>query len=69
MKRKCIIWTASTIELTAGSFLTLITEHFCVRVNSVKAVLILLSSMTDAATGSLVPLSVTEHYTSEAEQR
>lgn len=69
MKRKCIIWTASTIGLTAGSFLTLSAEHFCVRVNSAKAMSILLSSMTEAATGSLVFSSVTEHYTSEAQQR
>lgn len=69
MKRKCIIWTVSTTGLTAGSFLTLIAEHFCVRFNSAKAMSILLSSMTEAATGSLVFLSITEHYTSAAQQR
>lgn len=56
-------------QLTAGSFLTLITEHLHVRVNSVKATSTLLGGVIDAATGSLASLSVTEHYTSEPEQR
>lgn len=53
-------------QLIAGSFLALIAEHLCIWLNSAKAPFTLLSSMTDAATGLLVPLSVTEHYTSEA---
>lgn len=54
--------------MTAGSFLTLIAEHLHVRGNSAKATSNLLCGVTDAATGSLPPLSATEHYTSDAEQ-
>lgn len=54
-------------QLTAGSFLTLIAEHLQVRGNSAEATSTLLCGVTDAATGSLPPLSVTEHHTSDAE--